>query len=79
MARCRAFRLRRSINVWSIRHSTQPRTASLPSAARFRGVRWVEPKLVAEVELRGWTSDGLLRHASYKGIREDKDPIEVER
>ena len=63
----------------SIRHSTHPRTAPLPSAARFRGVRWVEPKLVAEVELRGWTSDGLLRHASYKGLRDDKDPTEVVR
>ena len=37
-------------------------------------MRWVEPKLVAEVDLRGWTADGLLRHASFKGLREDKDP-----
>ncbi len=43
------------------------------------GVRWAEPKLVAEVELRGWTSDGLLRHASFKGLRDDKDPTEVVR
>ena len=43
------------------------------------GVRWVEPKLVAEVELRGWTADGLLRHASFKGLRDDKEPAEVVR
>ena len=39
----------------------------------------VRPELVAEVEYRGWTSDGLLRHCSFKGLREDKDPAEVER
>jgi bifunctional non-homologous end joining protein LigD len=53
-------------------------TEALPSLAR-KGVTWVEPELVAEVEYRGWTSDGLVRHASFKGIREDKDPREVTR
>jgi bifunctional non-homologous end joining protein LigD len=42
-------------------------------------VRWVEPQLVAEVELRGWTADGLLRHASFKGLRDDKEPADVVR
>jgi bifunctional non-homologous end joining protein LigD len=31
------------------------------------------------VEYRGWTSDGLLRHASFKGLRQDKDPRQVVR
>jgi bifunctional non-homologous end joining protein LigD len=50
----------------------------LPSLAR-KGVIWVRPDLVAEVEYRGWTSDDQLRHASFKGLREDKDPHEVVR
>ncbi|MBA2567748.1 MAG: DNA ligase D [Actinobacteria bacterium] len=40
-------------------------------------VVWVEPKLVAEVEFVEWTHDGRLRAPSYKGLREDKDPLEV--
>jgi bifunctional non-homologous end joining protein LigD len=43
----------------------------LPVGAE-KGVRWAEPKLVCDVQFRGWTHDGLLRQASFKGIREDK-------
>ena len=40
---------------------------------------FVEPKFVCEVEFTEWTSDGKLRHPSFKGLREDKDPREVVR
>ena len=75
-----ASRMARSLRdqLERLKRPTSPFPNKLPADA-VRGVRWVEPKLVAEVELRGWTSDGLLRHASYKGLREDKDPSEVVR
>jgi bifunctional non-homologous end joining protein LigD len=44
---------------------------------RTREVNWVEPKLVAEVEFGTFTSAGLLRQASYKGLREDKSARSV--
>jgi bifunctional non-homologous end joining protein LigD len=55
-----------------------------PFAARLaaeesRGVRFVRPELVAEVELRNWTADGIMRHASFRGLREDKSAEEVVR
>jgi bifunctional non-homologous end joining protein LigD len=49
------------------------------TAARERGIVWVRPELVAEVEFRSWTADRLLRQASFKGLREDKSPDEVMR
>ena len=42
-----------------------------PTAAR-RGAHWVRPELVAEVRFQTWTADGLLRHASFQGLREDQ-------
>jgi bifunctional non-homologous end joining protein LigD len=43
----------------------------LPTAAR-RGVHWVEPELVCEIAFLNWTTDGVLRHPSFQGLREDK-------
>jgi bifunctional non-homologous end joining protein LigD len=52
---------------------------SNPFAAR-RGPRqahFVEPELVAEIEFRELTAEGMVRHGSFKGLREDKSAKEV--
>jgi len=50
----------------------RPAFANIKDVPRDRDLHWVEPKLVAEVEFGTITSAGILRQASYKGLREDK-------
>lgn len=50
-----------------------------PVAAGEADVHWVEPELVAEVAFAEWTRDGVLRHPSFKGLREDRPAREVVR
>jgi bifunctional non-homologous end joining protein LigD len=42
-----------------------------------KGAIFVEPELVAEVEFNEWTRQNMLRHPSYKGLREDKRALDV--
>jgi bifunctional non-homologous end joining protein LigD len=42
------------------------------------GVTFIRPELVGEVRYSEWTGDGRLRHPSWRGLRPDKSPDEVE-
>ncbi|HEY3725968.1 MAG TPA: DNA ligase D [Solirubrobacteraceae bacterium] len=44
-----------------------------------RNAVFVQPRLVAEIEFREWTSDGVMRAPSYKGLRDDKEAVAVTR
>ncbi len=45
----------------------------------LREVRWVRPELVIRAELGGWSRDGMVRQAAFKGIEEGRDPTTVSR
>lgn len=49
------------------------------TTAQRRGAIWVRPELVAEVEFTEWTDEGLLRHPSFQGLREDKPAKQIVR
>jgi bifunctional non-homologous end joining protein LigD len=56
-----------------------PPFAEKLTAEEARQVVFVRPELVAEIEFRAWTADGHLRHAAYRGLREDKPAESVQR
>jgi bifunctional non-homologous end joining protein LigD len=51
-------------------------TQTLPAGAEQRGVA-AEARRACAVEYRDWTRDGLIRNASFKGLRDDKPAQEI--
>ncbi|MGD0165985.1 MAG: non-homologous end-joining DNA ligase [Gaiellaceae bacterium] len=61
-----------------IERPTPPFFGELPRA-ETSDAHWVEPRLVAEARFSGWTAEGRLRQAVWRGLRSDKRPEEVRR
>jgi bifunctional non-homologous end joining protein LigD len=58
---------------------TTPPFAQAPKPKNNEVITWLEPELVAEIKFAEWTEENLLRQASFKGLRRDKDPREIRR
>lgn len=50
-----------------------------PKAKSNERITWLEPELVAEIKFAEWTQEDLLRQASFKGLRTDKEPKDIRR
>jgi len=53
--------------------------AVIPKDPGLRRAVWAEPKLVGEVAFAEWTDEGVIRHPSFQGLREDKKATDVVR
>ncbi|HHU11804.1 MAG TPA: DNA ligase D [Clostridiaceae bacterium] len=60
----------------SITRKTSPFAKEIP-ARRHETITYVKPAMLAEVRYAEMTDDGLLRHASFKGVRRDKLPENI--
>ena len=60
------------VRLEAIRREGNPFADKSTAELRRRGVRFVEPRLQAEVAYRGLTEAGRLRHPSYIALREDE-------
>jgi bifunctional non-homologous end joining protein LigD len=53
------------------------RTWRALTAEEMKECHWLRPELVTQIEFREWTPDRHLRHASFAGLRDDKDPRSI--
>jgi bifunctional non-homologous end joining protein LigD len=49
------------------------------TADEMKDLRWLKPRLVAQISFTEWTDYGLLRHATFQGLRDDKKPSAIVR
>ena len=55
----------------------KPPLANPPKGADARGVHWLQAKLLAEVSFAEMTKDGIVRHAVFHGLRDDKPAQDI--
>ncbi|WP_346795552.1 DNA ligase D [Halomonas sp. Bachu 37] len=63
-----------SATLEALETSRSPFNGPVPDA---RATHWVRPELVIEVEFTERTRDGRLRHPTFRGLREDRNPEEI--
>lgn len=56
----------------------RPALPKPPSGAEARGVHWLKPQLLAEVAYAQMTRDGIVRHAVFHGLRDDKPATAID-
>lgn len=64
-------------SMGKIEQASSALTKGKPRA--LKQVHWVRPTLVAEVSFGEWTSDGNVRHSTFRGLRTDKPPKKITR
>lgn len=57
----------------------EPPFRDAPKPRSNEKITWLEPELVAEIKFAEWTKENLLRQASFKGLRTDKDPRDIKK
>ena len=50
-----------------------------PEPRKNEKITWLEPELIAEIKFAQWTEENLLRQASFKGLRTDKEPRDIKK
>ncbi|MDZ3992455.1 DNA ligase D [Pseudomonas sp. Teo4] len=56
----------------------KPALSNPPTGAEARGVHWLKPQLLAEVAFAQITREGIVRHAVFHGLRDDKPATAID-
>ena len=65
-----------------IREALDPfirKTSALDVAVHKPKATWLEPLVEAEIDYSAKTDEGLVRHGSFKGLRDDLATVEIPR